>query len=106
MVQYIIIGIVIASLFIACMVTSRTARRAAVLLAKVSKEMVEVMKEVKIANDELTELRQELENEKKISADLIEKKEMSGRRKDGDRRCHDRREEDRRRNSRGRRADD
>jgi len=87
MTEYIVIGVIVIALTIACIITAKTARQVSVLLARATKEVVEIVIDIRKANEELTELRKNLrerQNRKTSNRSIVE------------RRQHDRRKEDRR----------
>ena len=90
MTEYIVIGVVIVALTIACIITAKTAKRVSILLAKATKEVVEIVGDIRKANEDLAALRKELEADYKIG--LRKSKERCP----DDRRTHDRRKGDRR----------
>jgi len=90
MTEYIILGAVVLALTIACIITAKTAKKVSMLLAKATKEVVEIVGDIRQANVELRELRKELHLDHKRKT-----RKPEDRRHDERRSC-DRRKEDRR----------
>ena len=90
MTEYIVIGLVIIALTIAYIITAKTAKNVSVLLSKATKEVMEIVSDIRQANAELQALREELNIEYKKTDRLPEN------RRHDERREHDRRECDRR----------
>lgn len=107
MLENVVIVLVVAVLLVAYIITSRTAKRTAALLAKASKEVLDLVEDVKVANKELDALRAEHEREKALARKLAEEKANADRRKTERRNSPNGERTDRRDPScRGRRRDD
>jgi septal ring factor EnvC (AmiA/AmiB activator) len=90
MAEYIVIGIIIAAFSIACLFTIMVAKKTANRLAAASTDLVEVVGTIKMANQELIELRDDLDEEQR-KVDSISLERRKAERRVDERRAQERR---------------